>query len=107
MKKHISEFGFIKRFLLRSITKIQKRIIHWENSNLYYLLARAHFKLWFGFSLGSATTHGMRVSRLAAKRHAKLLVKNVYKNAPKEHKRRIYRMAQHSFRQNILLNEEL
>lgn len=107
MKKNLSDFNFFTRMALRTITSIQKLAIKYDSQFLYYALARLHFLIWFGLSLDRAVRKNSYLSKLAARRHATIVVKSIYKNATPKSKARIRRLAQRSFVNNILLNQKL
>jgi len=108
MKKKLSEFVLPVRLILKAITKVQRQIITWENTNLYYLLAAWHFKIWFGKSLSDEITKSTDLGGLAAKRHAKLVLKKIYPEVKdNEAKTILAERAMGAFQKNILINEEL
>jgi len=79
VKRKLSEFGFVKRFLLKTIHKMQKNIVReWDNQALYFLLSRIHFRLWFGLSLYEEVRKGSSLAMRAAKRHSKIIFKEAF-----------------------------
>lgn len=77
-KKSLSEFGLIRRSLLKAVSSFQKHILQsWDNHELYYLMAHLHFYLWFGLRLSKEVKKGSSLAMRAARRHALLVAKYV------------------------------
>lgn len=104
---HTSQFPLHKRLLLRGITKLQKLVMDWDNTRLYYDLAKLHFKLWFGKDLKKHVIAGTSFAKLAARRHGRLVLKKYYPDMPKDSQASVIKNAMYAFMQNIRLETDL
>lgn len=100
----------MKRLKLKMITRIQKILLKvnkgWAG-NLYYFLAKMHFKTYFNLDLQTETENSTEKSKMAAKRHSTLVLKVLYKNSKYKALLKVRNAARKTFVKNILLNAKL
>ena len=100
----------MKSLTLKLIAGAQKLLLRSERPlalKLYMKLARLHFKQTFNSDLEEEVLNNTILSDAACRRHARLVVKVLYKDAPAGTKRMVRAAAKGSFRKNILLATEI
>lgn len=104
-RKHVREFPFFRRNLLKLVHKLQIIALKMENTNLYYLLAKIHFKIWFKMTLTKCMVDMRPEAKLAMRRHARIVMKHVFVHLEDRPSRRtIAKWAMKTFYKNILLD---
>jgi hypothetical protein len=100
----------MKKLLLNIITKLQKLLLKSDRkiaSDLYYRLAKLHFKLHFGVELENEVLNATDIAYMAAKRHSRLVLKALYPGATGIRYKMVRYASRSSFTKNILLNAKL
>jgi hypothetical protein len=108
----LSEMGVMKRLKLKAITKIQKLLLKSQKVlavNLYYYLARLHFKIYVDgyMTLDDCILNDNEAGNMAARRHARLVINSLYPDASDAFKKWVRAAARGSFRKNIIINAVL
>jgi hypothetical protein len=106
-RKRLKDFPLVRRTLLQIVHKLQVKTIRMGNINLYYLLSKIHFKLWFRVSLENCMIDERPEAKLAMKRHSRLVLKYVLPEMPSKPSDAMRKSAMQTFQNNILLNAEL
>lgn len=100
----------LKGLQVKLITKVQKLLLRFNNqraTNLYYYLAKLHFKIYTGLVLEEEVLNNTEIGYIAAKRHGRLVLKVLYKDSS-QMARKVARYASRgSFIKNILLGSKL
>jgi hypothetical protein len=101
----------MKKLVMRLITEVQKLLLRVNRefaTDLYYRLAKIHFKMHFGTDLETEVLNATDNAYLAAKRHSRLVLKVIYPNAKEDvHKKIVKYAARSTFTKNIILNAKL
>ena len=98
------------KLLAKAITKLQKLLLRSDRKiavNLYYYLAKLHFKLVLGADLEEETLNNTDKARMAASRHGRLVLKTLYADSSEMHRKVVKHSSQSSFSKNIILNAKL
>ena len=108
----LSDMTITKRLKLKVITKIQKLLLKSQRVmavNLYYYLARLHFKIYTDgyMTLDGCILNDSEAGYMAARRHARLVVNTLYPDATDAFKKWVRAAARGSFRKNIIINADL
>lgn len=101
-----------RRLALKLITKVQKVLLRSESkvaTNLYYSLAKLHFKTYFSGSkdLETEILNDTHSGYAAVRRHSRLVVNTLYKDSQEIRKKMIRSAARGSFVKNIIINAKL
>lgn len=100
----------MKQLKLNTISFLQKQLLKINcgfATDMYYELAKKHYLIHFGRNLTGDVCMNVDDAQKAAKRHARLVVKTLYKNSTPDTKKRIRAMARGSFIKNILLQVDV
>lgn len=100
----------MKELILKLITKVQKLLLRSNTkvaTNMYYALAKLHFKIHFGTELEAEVLEATDNAYLAAKRHSRLVLKTLYPNAKGVHRKIVKYSSRSAFTKNILLNAKV
>lgn len=100
----------MKNVVLKIITKIQKFLLKSQRKtaiNLYYYLAKLHFKIHFDRDLEGEILNNSAIGYMAVKRHSRLVLKVMYKDSPYMAKKIARYGSRSSFIKNILLETKL
>lgn len=68
------KIGFIRKTLLKLITKLQEITIKKDNRNIYMYLTKLHFKLYFKKNLVDEALDNSKEFKSAANRHANMVM---------------------------------
>ena len=99
-----------KKIIGIAITKIQKMLLRSQSEmalNLYYYLAKKHFKLILGKDLEIEILNNTTAGYQAAKRHSRLVLKVLYKDASPIDRKIARCGSKGSFVKNIILGADL
>ena len=100
----------LKKMSLKIITKIQKILLKSQREiavDLYYRLAKLHFRIYFGKSLEEEILQDSVIGYRAAMRHSRLVVKVLYSNSSGTARKIAKLSSRASFIKNILLEVKL
>lgn len=102
------KIGFIRKLVLKLITKLQGVAVQNDNRDIYMFLTKLHFKLYFRKSLVDAALENSEEFKKAARRHGRIVMTKVHKRTKKtEQNMKLYKLAQNSFKKDLLLEVEL
>lgn len=98
------KINLIKKLLLKLITKLQEVSIKGDNVDIYLMLTGLHFKIYFEKDLVEEALINSKEFDIAAKRHANMVLVNIYNQKEKNVSNIIeYKLAKRAFRQGLLL----
>lgn len=98
------KIGLFKKLLLKLITKLQEVSIKSDNVDTYLMLTGLHFKIYFKKDLIEEALKDSKEFNIAAKRHANMVLVNIYNQKEKNRSSIIkYKLAKIAFRKDLLL----
>ena len=115
----VKNHGLLKSIALRLVNKAQKILLKIDTgidigegkaskaTELYYFLAKLHFKLHFGTSLEEEILNNTENAHLAVKRHSRLVLMVLFPDASEMRKKVIRHAARGAFRKNLILNAKV
>ena len=106
----MSDMGVIRRLALKLISKLQKQLLKSpakSATNLYYKLAKIHFKLYFKKDLEQEVLNDTVAAYKAIDRHSRLVIKSLYNDKDEAVKKHLAAATRGAFVKNIILNAEL
>ena len=105
--KKISEFGLIKRIVLKLLHRLKKVAIRNDMKGLYDKLFKLHFSLYFDKDLEQEIVDMTEEGRAALRKHGRMVVREVYSNQQLDIKKRLYKASMTAYRDNVILNLKL
>ena len=98
MKKKV---GFLKKAVLKLITRMQEITIRDENTSMYLRLTKLHFYLYFGKRLESEALVSSPDFMAAADRHGNMVVSLLHSDSRR--KKYLKKLASNSFHKTLIL----
>lgn len=100
----------LKETVTKLITRVQKVLLKSNRKmalDLYYYLAKKHFKLVLGKDLEREVVYNTDAAHMAAKRHSRLVLRVLYKDSNKMTRKIVRYSSRDSFIKNIILDAKL
>ena len=101
--KRASEIGFLKKLILKFLTKLQELHLKNGKANKYLRVTKLHFKLYFGKDLVEEAVLNSEEFKLAKKRHMAMSVVNSFNGNAAKWKKQMGE----TFHSNLLLEANL
>lgn len=104
------KIGFIRKLVLKLITKFQEVTIKDDDRSMYMRLTKLHFKIYFRKSLVDAALNNTREFQMAADRHANMVMILVLgRRTGKKSKtlQSVMKNIKNAFQKDLLLEVEL
>ena len=97
--------GFLKKTVLKLLTRMQTVAIKGDNSGIYLVLTKLHFWLYFGKSLEAEALIGSPAFKAAADRHGSMVVSLLHGESKR--KKYIFELATESFQKDLILKARI
>lgn len=96
-----NEIGFVKKLLLKALTKIQERLIKWQDRDFYMQITSLHFRLYFKKSLAKEALNNSKQFKSAADRHGEMVICILFPESKR--KKDIKKKIVEAFQKDLLL----
>jgi len=101
------KIGFIRKQLLRLLTKLQSLTLINNNDSAYLFLTEIHFMLFFRKKLKEEAYKNSREFRKASHRHACMVIDHIFHHCTDKSKDHLYFSIRESFHKNLILDLDL
>lgn len=99
------DIGFIRKAVLKLLTKLQEVAIKSQDSSIYLALTKLHFKLYFKKNLVKEAVLNSQEFRVAAKRHGNMTITLLHGNSKR--KSYLHSKISEAFQKDLILKANM
>lgn len=99
------DIGFIRKYILKLLTKFQELTIESQDSEMYYFFTKLHFRLYFKKSLSNEAVNDSAEFKKAQTRHGNMVISILHKDSKK--KKYLHKKTMEAFTKDLILNQKV